>query len=264
MRSVSTRMRTAIGLGATIALLALVPGVSWSKKIDCGTLTIARSEMPVQIRSGTVTCKTARRVMRRFWPDRNTGNVYFSLARRQWYCAGSHGQEFTRYGIVAHCIAGKVKVVLLKALPIPGSTRSNPIPLGNVARSGQWKVRVLGTTPDATAIVLAENQFNDPPTAGRQFYIARVQATYVGGDSASFDAGYRLRAVGGAALEYTSFDDSCGVIPDEFTDNDAFTGGTLEGNVCWSVRSSDANSLVMYDIGEFLADADSIYFSLAP
>ena len=108
-------------------------------------------------------------------------------------------------------------------------------------------MKVVSSTPDATAAVLAENQFNDPPKAGEQFFIARVTATYIGSGSDTFDGTFRLRAVGASAVSYATFENSCGVIPDRISDAEVFTGGTITGNVCWAVRSSDATSLVLYD-----------------
>ena len=132
--------------------------------------------------------------------------------------------------------------------PLPGTTRANPIPLGSeVALGDGWRLKVLSSTPDATAAVLDENQFNDPPKAGEQFFMARVSATFTGAGSGRFEGSYRLRAVGAAAVSYSEFENSCGEIPDELTESEVFTGGTITGNVCWSIRSTDAASLVLYD-----------------
>jgi hypothetical protein len=120
---------------------------------------------------------------------------------------------------------------------------------------------VTSATPNATAQVLAENMFNDPPAAGDQFYMVRVRATYTGAGSQGFDGTYRLRSVGASAVEYTTFSNDCGVIPDQITPNQVFTGGTIEGNVCWEVKSSDAPSLVMYDNGD-LTDLPPLFFAL--
>ena len=109
-----------------------------------------------------------------------------------------------------------------------------------------WEITVLGTTPNATSIVLDENRFNDPPEEGNQFYIVRVRAKYLGPDSTSFRASSRLRALGDEGVVYTTFGDSCGVIPDELNSyRELFTGGQEEGNECWQIASTDADSLVM-------------------
>jgi hypothetical protein len=50
-----------------------------------------------------------------------------------------------------------------------------------------WEITVLSTTPDGTAQVMAENQFNSPPAVGDQFFIATVQAKYTGTTSKTFE-----------------------------------------------------------------------------
>jgi hypothetical protein len=146
--------------------------------------------------------------------------------------------------------------------PKPGTTRETALPIGtSVTLDGGWSTYVASVTPDATAAVLAENQFNSPPAAGRQFFIARVVATYLGAGSARFDGGFRLRVVGPSAVSYSTFSDSCGVIPDDLPDPDVFTGGTIQGNVCWSVPSTDAGALVMYD-DPFALSSQRYYFRL--
>jgi len=127
-------------------------------------------------------------------------------------------------------------------------TRDNPYPLGaSVALGDGWKMKVVSSTPDATAAVLAENQFNDPPKSGEQFFIVRVTATYEGSGSDTFDGSFRLRAVGASAVGYSTFENSCGVIPDEISSAEVFSGGSITGNECWAIKSSDASSLVLYD-----------------
>ena len=144
-------------------------------------------------------------------------------------------------------------------------SRNNPIPRGEAAMLyGGWEVRVVGVIPNATELVLRENMFNDPPKPGYQFFIVTIEATYRGPGSARFDGGFRLRAVGPANVSYSTFEDSCGVIPDEISDREVFSGGTIRGNVCWQVLSSDAENLLMYD-DPFLADRYvTTFFQLTP
>ena len=129
-----------------------------------------------------------------------------------------------------------------------GQSRGNPASLGSsVVTYDGWQVSVVGTAADATAAILQHNRFNDPPEPGHQFFVARIRATYVGPGSSDFDAGFRLAAVGPEGVAYLSFRSSCGVVPDKFEESETFSGGTREGNICWSIRSSDAGGLVMYD-----------------
>lgn len=126
-----------------------------------------------------------------------------------------------------------------------------------------WTVTVVASTPDATSAVLARNRFNDPPEAGHQFFIATIEGTYNGPEQSSeFDATYRFRAVGNSGVSYSTFSNSCGVIPDRISRTEVFRGGTIRGNICWQILSGDADSLVMYD-GSFEArNEPRIYMSL--
>lgn len=56
-----------------------------------------------------------------------------------------------------------------------GDMAAGLVPVGTYVELSQgWRVAVIGTTPDATEVVLAENQFNEPPEGGRQFFMAMV------------------------------------------------------------------------------------------
>lgn len=75
-----------------------------------------------------------------------------------------------------------------------------------------------------------------------------MEVSYVSGTStlsAGFNATFYLRTVGTSNVVYTTFGNSCGVIPGEI-DGDLLPGGTIGGNVCWQVPSSDAGSLVAF------------------
>jgi hypothetical protein len=133
-------------------------------------------------------------------------------------------------------------------------TQNNPVPAGDTVRLGDWEVTVLSTTPNATKAVLGENEFNDPPSAGNQFYMAEVAATYLGSDTDSLFTGITFSVVGDDSVEY-SFDAPCGVAPDGINDfAEVFPGGTVRGNLCWEVGSQAADSLVL--IAESFASFD--------
>jgi hypothetical protein len=136
-------------------------------------------------------------------------------------------------------------------LPPLGSSRSNPFPLGTAGSLGNgWTLTITGTYPDAWAQIQAANQFNDPPAAGNQFFMIAVSATYNGPGSSRLDSSFGARAVGASNVAYTTFDNSCGVLPEpnlQLDDPQVFTGGTVTGYAaCWHIRSSDAGSLVMF------------------
>ena len=152
-------------------------------------------------------------------------------------------------------------------MPALGS-RGNPVPLGTVVEikndepDDHWEVAVTGVVPDATQAVLEENQFNDPPEEGNQFYMVTVRAKYLGPDSTEFGGRFRLRVLGDSGVVYTTYENTCGVIPDSLPDPELFTNGTVEGSVCWQIASDDAQSLVMFLEPGFLSDGERVWFSL--
>ena len=137
-----------------------------------------------------------------------------------------------------------------------GLSRDNPVPQGQSLLVPEgWDVSVVQFISDATEIVLAENQFNDPPEPGMKFAIVRVRMTNVGADDPDDpDAGFALRLVGSRNLGYSTFTNSCGVIPDDirFMTNDVFRGGTVEGNVCYEVGMDETGFVIFTDF--FLSD----------
>jgi hypothetical protein len=144
-------------------------------------------------------------------------------------------------------------------------TRENPMPFSETASIGEWEIQVIDTTPDATQIVMDENQFNDPPAEGNQFFIARVAATYHGDDSGTFWIDVRLRALDDGGVAYEGMEARCGVIPDNISDaGEVFPGATIEGNTCWSVSSEHVGSLLMIVEPTFSWDRDRLFFALNP
>ncbi len=141
-------------------------------------------------------------------------------------------------------------------------SRWNPVPFGQAVRVGSWEISVVQTVPDATKDVLQENPWNDPPKKDSQFYMVFVKAKYLGSSSVRFDGSYRLRALGARGVVYTTFENSCGVIPNELSDPELFRGGQIEGSECWEVASSDVDSLVMLLEPDFLSEGKRVWFSL--
>lgn len=131
--------------------------------------------------------------------------------------------------------------------PVLGVNPSRPIPIGQPAvYADGWTITVLSSVLDATAQILAFNPANMPPEEGRQFFMATVQVIYNGSEpSASFEAGFVLRAIGRTFTAY-SISSSCGIIPGELPGTEVAPGGSLTGTVCWSVLEADAENLVMY------------------
>lgn len=145
------------------------------------------------------------------------------------------------------------------------SSRAVPIPVGSVGAVDDYEISVVSVTPWANDIVMAENQFNDPPQEGNQFFIARVTVTYVGNETGTPFVDLNFKAVGDSSAGYTTFNNSCGVYPDDaFTISELFPDGSAEFNVCWQITSTDQDSLVMYVEPLISFRSESVWFSLQP
>ena len=124
-----------------------------------------------------------------------------------------------------------------------------------------WNVVVLEPIRDITDAVAEENQFNDPPEEGSRFMGVPIQVTYASGPVPASLFELTFKAVGPSGVVLATFDPSCGVIPDELdTFAELFEGGTVEGNVCWSVPSGDIGDLTM--IVEVFLDDTTVYADL--
>ncbi len=125
-----------------------------------------------------------------------------------------------------------------------------------------WTIEVLGAASDITDAVLAENQFNDAPDGDLRFIGVPIRVTYVSGPAPASLFELTFKAVGPSAVVLTTFDPSCGVIPDALdTFAEVFEGGAVEGNICWAASPGDAGDLTML-IEVFLDDTE-IYADLA-
>lgn len=157
------------------------------------------------------------------------------------------------------------------AVPIDDSTAKNApspmvfdgVPIGEPAEVGDWTITVVSVVPDASAEIAAENQFNAPPAPGRQFFMAAIEATYNGSESSTFWVDLSLSTVGASAIANDGFGASCGVMPKDINDaGETFPGGTISGNLCWSIDVGDAASLVMLASESLSFDDDRVVFSL--
>lgn len=111
-------------------------------------------------------------------------------------------------------------------------SRENPLPIGAKVANDDWDI-VLGAPREAGSEVSAENQFNDSPKPGMEFWIVPVTATYTGDDTGTAWIDLTIKFVGSDNKTYS---DRCGVIPDDLSDVDeVYPGGIAEGNTCLAV-----------------------------
>ena len=111
-------------------------------------------------------------------------------------------------------------------------TRENPFPIGQPVRNQEWEV-TLGAPREAWTQIAAENQFNEPPQAGMEYWLVPVTATYTGDDTGNPSFDINVKFVGS---DNRTYDERCGVIPTPLDDvGELCKGGVAEGNICVAV-----------------------------
>ena len=149
------------------------------------------------------------------------------------------------------------------ATPMPPlGNAARPIPLGQAGlvhfSDDSWEIRVVDVVPDAWNQIRAENQFNDHPESGTQFYMVTIALKNVGRTKALF-IDSELRTVGNAVgWVYRNFTDSCGVIPNGRS-KEVLPTFEFSQNVCWQVATADIPTLSMFWETPFDED---LWFSL--
>jgi len=111
--------------------------------------------------------------------------------------------------------------------------RSDRVPGGALADIGDglW-LQVVSVTDDATALVLAENQFNEPPPEGSRFTLVEVALGYYGFDDPQ--SGF-LTSIQGVGSENTELITDCGVTQSDLnhvTTRPARRSGTRSNTDC--------------------------------
>jgi hypothetical protein len=168
------------------------------------------------------------------------------------------------------CVAVVALGLLLTPLAAAGTgagSRSHPYRIRtthNLRESGGWQLRVNKSIPNATRIVMAENQFNDPPKSGHQFFMISITLKNGGKKVEDAFSAITLSAVGRSNVAYEpGSSDSCGVIRSELDEfKTVFPGGKLTGNICFSVRKRDAARLLLYYEPEFSLNDTQVFFAL--
>ena len=136
----------------------------------------------------------------------------------------------------------------------PGTTIDNPVAAGGVLQgTNGTKTIVTGIVKDADAweLILAENQFNDPPAEGYRFYMVAVSVSYPSGtDSIHVNHADDYDLVGDNRAVYDDeFRDHCsGIIPGELS-AELYPGGQAEGIVCFEVPADDSNFILIHQPG---------------
>lgn len=118
-------------------------------------------------------------------------------------------------------------------------TRKNPFPagselVGSGAGGDEASIVIGAANWDAGAIIVEENQFNDPPPDGATYVMVPVTIKNVGSEDAVVPwIAFTVKYV---AADGRSFDEASVVIPGELMDvGDLYEGGVGEGNMAFAI-----------------------------
>ena len=128
-----------------------------------------------------------------------------------------------------------------------GTDPNAPLPAGSEIDTGNWKVSFSNVVPDAADDLLTEDDFNEPPDAGFQYFMFQVNATYEGNESSSPWLNLYLGVYIDGVLYEDDFGD-CGLltIPNPYTEApEVYAGGTSTGNFCVEVRSEGVENALI-------------------
>ena len=179
---------------------------------------------------------------------------------------------------IPHTVVVQVAQSASTGTPIPtvtptpiqvGSSRDNPIPLGESGTTyDDFMVSVVEAQKNAHDIVVQANEnkhYYEEPRTGHVYIMVRIKVQNLSSEPQKFDKWYRLCVVGPSQLEFPQCHTPAGIayfpyeVPEEYDDDRLmFQDGELEGNLCFTVKSSDLNSLVMFVKGE----SNWLYFAL--
>ena len=128
-----------------------------------------------------------------------------------------------------------------------GLSRNNPFPIGfNAEFTDGTTISVEGVTENANQIVKRHDAWTDPPPSGHQFYIVNLKIVNNGNKPIDAYIARHLSLVGKSNVSAEQYSD-CWTFPNEIESSKTiFPDGSLTGNICFTVKSSDVDSLVMY------------------
>lgn len=118
-------------------------------------------------------------------------------------------------------------------------TRANPLPLGSTISTDDWEVTVNAVDLDATAAILAENQFNDSPEDGHVYIMAELTATYVGSDPDGASPWVGVEYVSASGNSYETYDAFISE-PNSFDQlGTLYEGASTTGNIALQVPADN-------------------------
>ena len=137
-----------------------------------------------------------------------------------------------------------------------------PFEVGMAGDVGDWQIRLVGTVPEAEAVLVHWNWFNRPARPGMTYVMFEVEAVYRGTGSSQPWNDLYFGIAGPSRVAYDNFESDCGLFPEDLVNQgEAFTDGVMLGRVCWEVRSSDLAGLLVFVENRDDETASPIFFT---
>ena len=145
--------------------------------------------------------------------------------------------------------------------PIPaGASRDNPVPLGKPGTThDDFQIWVVEVQKDAHGKVVKLNideSYYEDSLPGYVHILVRIRVKNLSVEPRSLSKWGRLSIVGPSQIEFQQCHTPAGAgyylytVPDEYDDDRLmFQDGEIEGNLCFTVKESDLDSLVMFHKG---------------
>ncbi|MDQ3045042.1 MAG: DUF4352 domain-containing protein [Chloroflexota bacterium] len=146
--------------------------------------------------------------------------------------------------------------------PQAGTARATPVPLGEVAPAGPWRLSVLEVVSgaDATAQVTAASQVNDPPREGFGYLLVRVLAENSGAAPLSISGDdFLLTGASGIGWRFIG-----AIGPEPRLDGVVETGQEREGWAVFAAPVDETNLLLLFDSLTLSGNWADRVFALAP
>ena len=145
-----------------------------------------------------------------------------------------------------------------------GNSISQPMPLGMpIEFTDGTAIFVESVTENADQIIRRHDALTEPPPSGHQFLLVELKVSNRGNQPIDIYMLDQLSLVGKSRVSYDQGFD-CWTFPDEIdTSKTIFPDGSLSGNICFTVKSSDLDELVMfYKTFNALGDDTFVYWAL--
>ena len=147
-----------------------------------------------------------------------------------------------------------------------GLSRNQPMPVGMPLKFDSGiSITVESVTKNANQLIKRHDAWTEPPPNGHQFLLLALEVANVGDEPIDIYSVNELSLVGNSNVSFDQgFSNECWTFPNELdTSRTLFPTGSLSGNICFTVKSSDVNNLVMYyEMISLLGDDEFVYWAL--